>query len=350
MNVTHAQSLTRGTATLPDDDHRSSPRRRPQVVSPTRGMASHHDSESALSECKLCPRRCGVDRMSGERGYCRSGNALRLYRWGPHFGEEPPISGVNGAGTIFFSHCTLGCLYCQNYPWSQEDKGEDITPERLAEIMEELHGKGCHNIDLVSPTPWLPLIREAANLTDSDKKLPFVYNSSGFDLTETLDEYSDLIDIALTDLRYSNEDLAAYASGSREYVEAARNALLWHCTHLGPLETDDDDIAMSGVICRLLVLPGHPEDAIDNLRWIADNIGPELSVSIMSQYTPAWRAVSNGDWGRRVAEEEYMLVTDEAESLGFENGWIQPFEMEEDNSLLGCEMTAGEGQVGQNRK
>lgn len=276
---------------------------------------------------------------------------MRLYRWGPHFGEEPPLSGTNGAGTLFFSHCTLNCLYCQNFPWSQEQKGDDVTPERLAQIMIELKQKGCHNWDLVSPTPWLPLIREAVSLIpDSDKTLPFVYNSSGFESLDTLDEYSDLIDIALTDLRYSTPELAKAASGSAEYVDTARKALYWYCTHLGPLETDDEDIAMRGVICRLLVLPGHPEEAVNNLRWIADNIGPELCVSIMSQYTPAWRAVGNGEWGRKVTEAEYGIVTEEAERLGFETGWIQPFESADDNSLLGCEMSAGEGQAGRKQQ
>lgn len=276
---------------------------------------------------------------------------MRLYRWGPHFGEEPPLSGTNGAGTLFFSHCTLNCLYCQNFPWSQEQKGEDVTPERLAQIMLELKQKGCHNWDLVSPTPWLPLIREAVSfIPDSDKTLPFVYNSSGFESLDTLNEYSDLIDIALTDLRYSTPELAKAASGSAEYVDASRKALYWHCTHLGPLETDDEDIATRGVICRLLVLPGHPEEAVNNLRWIADNIGPELCVSIMSQYTPAWRAVGNGDWGRKVTEAEYGIVTEEAERLGFETGWIQPYESVDDNSLLGCEMSAGEGQAGRKQE
>lgn len=217
--------------------------------------------------------------------------------------------------------------------------------------MIELKQKRCHNWDLVSPTPWLPLIREAVSLIpDSDKTLPFVYNSSGFESLDTLDEYSDLIDIALTDLRYSTPELAKAASGSAEYVDTARKALYWYCTHLGPLETDDEDIAMRGVICRLLVLPGHPEEAVNNLRWIADNIGPELCVSIMSQYTPAWRAVGNGEWGRKVTEAEYGIVTEEAERLGFETGWIQPFESADDNSLLGCEMSAGEGQAGRKQQ
>lgn len=301
----------------------------------------------ALNACHLCPRHCNANRLAGELGFCRSGSAPRIYRWGPHFGEEPPISGTNGAGTIFFSHCTLNCLYCQNYRWSQEDSGENISPPELTNIMRDLAQKGCHNWDLVSPTPWLPQIREAKSLlSGSDKTLPFVYNSSGFESLETLSEYSDLIDVALTDLRYSSPNLAASASGARNYVDVARNALLWFCTHLGPLETDDNGIAQRGVICRLLVLPGHPYEAIENLRWIANHIGPELSVSIMSQYTPAWHAIGNGNWGRKVTREEYEIVTDEAERLGFENGWIQPFDAADDNSLLGCEMSAGEGSVG----
>ena len=308
-------------------------------------------ASEALSACRLCPRGCGVNRLEGRTGWCRSGAAARLFRWGPHFGEEPPVSGTRGAGTLFFSNCTLKCLYCQNYRWSQEGAGEDVTPQRLAEIMAGLARKGCHNWDLVSPTPWLPLIREATNfLPAGDKRLPFVYNSSGFESLCTLDEYSDLADIALVDLRYSSPGLAALASGSAEYVDCSRKALLWFCARLGPLETDDEGIAQRGVICRLLVLPGHPEEAVENLRWIADNIGPELCVSIMSQYTPAWRAVGNGDWGRRPTREEYGLVTDEAERLGFESGWIQPFDAADDDSLLGCEMSAGEGRAGRQQQ
>ena len=306
--------------------------------------------ESEISPCRLCPRRCGANRAAGKTGWCGSGAAPRIYRWGPHFGEEPPISGTRGAGTIFFSRCTLRCLYCQNHPWSQEGKGEDFTIDGLVEIMRSLAEKGCHNWDLVSPTPWLPFIAEArrryAERFGVDKLLPFVYNSSGFESLEVLGEYADLADIALTDLRYSTPGLARAASGAAEYVQAARDALLWFCARLGPLETDGDGIARKGVVCRLLVLPGHPEEAVGNLRWIAENIGPELDVSLMSQYTPAWRAVGNGDWGRRVTAEEYALATEEAERLGFESCWIQPLDAAGDDSLLGYEMSAGEGRAG----
>ena len=290
---------------------------------------------------------CGADRASGRIGVCGAGSTLRLFRYGPHHGEEPPISGERGSGTLFFSHCPLKCLYCQNYPWSQQGQGEDITVSRLSEIMAELRDKECHNWNLVTATQWLPLVREAVEpFIASGGRLPFVYNTSGYERLETLEEYADLIDIALTDLRYATPALARRGSAAADYVEVSRRALLWFCGRLGPLDLDDEGIARKGVICRLLVLPGHPEEAIANLRWIAENIGNELDVSVMSQYTPVHRASENGEFGRRVTREEYEMVTDEAERLGFENGWIQPYEEDASSSLVGCEMQAGEGTVG----
>ena len=300
-----------------------------------------------FKSCTLCPRMCGADRTAGRTGVCGAGAKLRLFRYGPHHGEEPPISGERGSGTLFFSHCPLKCLYCQNYPWSQQGQGEDITVARLTEIMAELRDKGCHNWNLVTATQWLPLVREAAvPLIASGKRLPFVYNTSGYERLETLEEYADLIDIALTDLRYATPELARRGSAAADYVDVARRALLWFCSRLGPLDVDVEGIARKGVICRLLVLPYHPEEAIANLRWIAENIGTELDVSVMSQYTPVHRAAQNGEFGRRVTREEYEMVTDEAERLGFENGWIQPYEDDASSSLIGCEMSAGEGVVG----
>jgi len=305
-------------------------------------------NQNEWQACRLCPRRCGVDRAGGARGYCGAGTQVRVFRHGPHFGEEPPITGTRGSGTIFFSHCTLRCLYCQNYPWSQEHRGEDLDIARLRGILAGLADQGCHNWNLVSPTPWLPAIREAvAPLIARDRRLPFVYNTSGFESTDTLAAYRDLADIALTDLRYARPETAAEASDAAGYVEAARASLQWFWQALGPLQVDDDGLARRGTICRLLVLPGHEDEAVANLAWIARHIGTELHISLMSQYTPVYRALERPGWNRWVAADAYRRVTDAAEAMGFENGWIQPPGAADDTTLLGCEMPAGHGAAGE---
>ena len=152
------------------------------------------DFNSVLSHCELCPRMCGVNRLAGEHGFCRAGNELEIYRYAPHHGEEPPISGRKGSGTVFFSRCTLKCLYCQNYPWSQEGAGKKITVEKLAAILRELRDEGCHNWNLVSPTHWLPMIYSALESVKKDgKMLPVVYNTSGYERVETIEKYGGKI-------------------------------------------------------------------------------------------------------------------------------------------------------------
>jgi len=302
---------------------------------------------SPLSACRLCPRACGVNRLAGQVGYCKAGALPRVFRYGPHFGEEPPVSGTRGSGTIFFSHCTLRCVYCQNHPWSQANQGDDLSIEALREIFRSVAQKGCHNWNLVSPTPWLPQIREAVTpLLRAGISLPFVYNTSGFEAREALDTFSELADIALIDLRYATSAAALEGSDARSYVDASRQALLWFWNRLGPLETDAEGIAKRGVICRLLALPGRVSEAIANLEWLAENVGTEVHVSVMSQYTPVHRAAKMQGWDRTVCREEYELLTDAADSLGFENGWIQDFEGDAPADLLGQSMSAGEGAVG----
>jgi len=300
-----------------------------------------------LRSCRLCPRACGVDRLAGQLGYCKAGVLPRVFRYGPHFGEEPPVSGTRGSGTVFFSHCTLRCVYCQNHPWSQAGEGEDLSTEALRGIFRGLAEKGCHNWNLVSPTPWLPQIREAVSpLLRAGISLPFVYNTSGFELPATLESFGELADIALIDLRYAAPDSAAEGSDARRYVEASRRAFLWFWERLGPLQTDAGGIAKRGVICRLLALPGRVSEAIANLEWLAGNAGTGVHVSVMSQYTPVYQALRLEGWDRKVFEEEYSLLTEAAEDLGFENGWIQEFEGEAPADLLGQTMHPGEGAVG----
>ena len=306
------------------------------------------DPLAPLTACQLCPRACGVDRLSERRGYCGAGAQPRVFRHGPHFGEEPPLSGTRGSGAVFFSHCTMRCIYCQNYPWSQQAQGEDLELPQLTAIFRQLTVRGCHNWNLVSPTPWLPQIRAAlAPLFKDGIRLPIIYNSSGFESPETLAQFRDLADVALVDLRYANRATAAEASDCPGYVQSSRATLAWFWNNLGVLRTDADGMAVRGVVCRVLVLPGHADEAIDNLRWLAEAVGTDIHVSVMSQYTPVYGAQRKPGWDRRVTAEEYGRVTAAVEDFGFAQGWVQEFENGASPAeLLGCNMPAGEATVG----
>ena len=312
-----------------------------------------------IGKCELCPRRCGK-----RPGFCGAGEAPRVFRWGPHFGEEPPLTGERGSGCVFFSRCTMKCLYCQNSPWSWRGEGVDKTIPELTAIFRELAVKDrVENWNLVSPTPYLPFIREAVKpLFDEGIRLPFVWNSSGYERVETLEEYSDLCDWALFDLRYSRDETARRASGTPDYVEHARAAVKWawekgkkgigagqpekdfnhHCTPTPPTYTSSS----VNLIVRILVLPGHADEAIENLAWLATELSNEIPVSIMSQFTPAYKALETPPFNRGVTEEEYASVTEAAADFGFENGWIQGFGAADPKlALLGENMPAAHGVV-----
>ena len=291
-----------------------------------------------MSGCELCPRRCGAARFgeSPKAGWCGALNGPRVFRWGPHFGEEPPLSGERGSGCVFFSRCTMRCLYCQNSPWSWGGEGRDMSVAELAKIFRDLACKDrVENWNLVSPTPYLPYIREAvAPLKAEGIRLPFVWNSSGYERVETLEEYSDLCDWALFDLRYSRDDTAKLASAAPGYVAASRAAVRWAWEN------------RKGLIVRVLVLPGHADEAIENLAWLATELSNEVQVSIMSQYTPAYRAKETPPFDRGVAEEEYESVTEAAADFGFVNGWTQGFGAADPKlAFLGENMGADHGIV-----
>jgi putative pyruvate formate lyase activating enzyme len=294
--------------------------------------------------CSLCPRRCGAQRSDGRVGVCGGGKSARVYRYGLHGGEEPPVSGTRGSGAVFFSGCTLSCLYCQNWPWSQEGRGEDCTVEGLAAIFARLRGDGAHNLNLVSPTPWLPLVQDAlARVNAGADRVPVVYNTSGYENVEVLRECGGegLADIYLTDLRYARAESARIGSGAGDYVTTARRALLEMWRQTGPLRLDENGVALSGTICRLLTLPGRAGEAVENLHWLADHVGPRLAVSVMAQYRPAWRALDRADeWNRSITRREYDRVRDAAETLGFD-GWIQEYEEQPDDRLAGFRMPPG---------
>ena len=295
--------------------------------------------------CELCPRKCGK-----RPGYCGAADSPRVFRWGPHFGEEPPITGERGSGCVFFSRCTMKCLYCQNSPWSWKGEGVDKTIPELTAIFRELAVKdGVENWNLVSPTPYLPFIREAVEpLFREGLRLPFVWNSSGYERVETLEEYEDLCDWALFDLRYSNDETAIAASSAPGYVEASRAAVkwAWEKKTARTLTADSRQPTASGLIVRILVLPGHADEAIENLAWLATELSNEIPVSIMAQYTPAYKALETPPFDRPVTEAEYESVTEAAADFGFENGWIQGYEASDPKlALWGENLSADHGTV-----
>lgn len=297
--------------------------------------------------CELCPRKCCAARfgVDPKAGYCGALNAPRVFRWGPHFGEEPPITGERGSGCVFFSRCTMKCLYCQNSPWSWKGEGVDKTIPELTEIFRELAVKDkVENWNLVSPTPYLPYIREAVQpLFKEGIRLPFVWNSSGYESLETLEEYQDLCDWALFDLRYANDATAIAASQAPGYVKTARAAVKWAWDRTrGTSGTS----RTGGLIVRVLVLPGHADEAIENLAWLATEVSNEVPISVMAQYTPAYKALETPPFDRPVTEEEYESVTEAAADFGFENGWIQGYEASDPKlALLGENMGADHGVV-----
>lgn len=288
--------------------------------------------------CELCPHRCGADRFGGSgAGFCGALDKPRVFRWGPHFGEEPPITLKRGSGCVFFSRCTMKCLYCQNSPWSWKGAGEDKSVEELAGIFRSLVlDDKIENINLVSPTPYLPFIREAADIIRKEGiKIPYVWNSSGYERVEVLEEYRELCDWALFDLRYSRDETARRLSSAPGYVDAARAAVKWAYEKSGV-----------DLIVRILVLPGHHEEAIENLAFLATELSNEIPVSVMSQFTPAYKALETPPLNRSVTEEEYEEVVEAAADFGFENGWIQGYEASDPKlALLGENMTENHGVV-----
>ena len=252
------------------------------------------------------------------------------------------MSGVRGSGTVFFSRCTLQCLYCQNYPWSQEGAGEATDAAGLAGMFERLRAEGCHNWNLVSPTPWLPWAveaRELARRTGPD--LPVVYNTSGYERVETLRALDGWVQVYLTDLRYARAESAAEGSRARDYVDAARAALLEMWRQTGPLDCDEQGVARRGTICRVLVLPGRAGEAVETLGWLAEHVGTDLAVSVMAQYTPAYRAVGRDPWGRRPTRDEYEAVVEAVERYGFGAGWVQEYDAPSPDDLVGYNMNPG---------
>ena len=278
-----------------------------------------------LRHCMLCPRACGVDRLAGEVGYCRSGSAAKVASYNVHMWEEPPISGVGGSGTIFFSNCTARCLFCQNYPISQLGGGKEVSDQRLAEMMLWLQTHGCHNINLVTPTHFVPPILVALEIAARrGLHIPLIYNTSGYDTVDTLRLLDGVVDIYLPDAKYAEDAVAQRISGFRDYVANNRAALREMRRQVGTaLVLDHESIAQRGMIIRHLILPDGLSQTPAVLQWIASNISPRVYVSLMAQYFPAYQACGHHELGRRLTPEEYEAGLAALEAAGLQNGWQQ---------------------------
>ena len=280
---------------------------------------------ASVGSCDLCLRNCKVDRLRGQTGFCGETSDITVYSSGPHHGEEPPLSGSKGSGTIFFSGCNMGCVYCQNYKFSQSGEGKRIKILELSRMMLQLQAEGCHNINLVSPTHFVPGILEALSQAFRDGlELPIVYNTGGYDSLHVIKALEGVVDVYLPDMRYSSDAMAGKYSSSPGYVANNRAIVKEMFRQVGSLE-EDDGIAVKGLVIRLLVLPGDISGTKETLRFIASELGREVHISLMSQYYPAHKASSYGELSRRVNRGEYEEAVDTMKSLGMHNGWVQPF-------------------------
>ena len=285
-------------------------------------------SENPYGACALCPRRCGARRAQGRPGRCGMTSELRVARSALHFWEEPPISGEAGSGTIFFSGCPLGCVYCQNHEISGGGFGLPATTARLAEMMLELQGAGALNINLVTALHFAPQVREAVTLArEAGLGLPIVCNTSGYELPEVVRALAGTVDVWLTDFKYASSSLAGELSAAPDYPDAAASALaamLEGVATAGGRALGDDGRMLRGVIVRHLVLPGHVDDTCAVLDRVWEIAGNDADLSLMNQYTPNDRCRrAGGELARGVTEEEYELALCHADDLGFERIWWQ---------------------------
>jgi len=270
--------------------------------------------------CNICPRECGVDR-SFKKGFCGVPEEFYLARAAKHYWEEPPISGTNGSGTVFFSGCNLGCVFCQNYNISHNCKGKAVSDERLKEIFTELISDGVHNINLVNPTHYA--LRLGKVLSEYKSSVPVVYNSSGYEKTETLKESEGLIDIYLPDLKYIKPERSLKYSKAEDYFDYASKALLEMKKQCPENIYDEKGIMQKGLIVRHLVLPKNTNQSIEILSWIKNNLGEDTAVSLMSQYTPFGKIEGIPELQRKITAREYEKVITAAENMGFSNLFLQ---------------------------
>ena len=273
--------------------------------------------------CRLCPRRCGANREIGV-GRCGVGSAVKLARAALHFWEEPCISGEEGSGTVFFSGCPLGCVFCQNYQLSAGHFGKEVSLERLGEIFLELQAQGANNINLVTGGHYIPQIVRALDQVKARLNIPVVYNSSGYETVEALRQLKGYVDVYLPDLKFVSSQRSQRYCAAPDYFEVASQAILEMFSQVGPVQFDERGILQRGMIVRHMVMPNGVEDSMDALTWIAEHLPlDEILVSIMSQYTPFYRSGEFPEINRRLTQEEYDRVLDWMDCMGIEDGFVQ---------------------------
>lgn len=277
-----------------------------------------------FKDCVLCPRACHVDRASGQLGYCRLPAKIVMDCALAHHGEEPPLSGKRGAGTIFLSSCNLGCVYCQNYQISQSTEGRQLDTVQLMEVMLDLQNRHCHNIEPVTPTPQAPLVMEALFLArERGLTIPFVYNCGGYENPDVIGLLDGMVDIYLPDFKYGLEEDAVEFSAAPGYPRFALDSLKEMVRQVGDDLELENGVAKKGVIVRHLVLPGKIENSKEVLKLIKKEISLNVPISLMSQYTPVAPVRQHPLLGRRINKDEYKQVLDFALKLGFKNLFIQ---------------------------
>ncbi|MBP3831380.1 MAG: radical SAM protein [Clostridia bacterium] len=277
-----------------------------------------------LDKCEICPRKCEVNRNNNQIGWCKSTDRVKIGLYSTHDFEEPCISGDKGSGTVFFSNCTMNCIFCQNYEISQLGKGKEISIEELSNIFIMQQEKGVHNINLVTPTSYVYQIIEAIKIAKAKGlNIPIVYNTNGYENIETIKALNGYVDVYLPDLKYAEEKLAIEYSGAKNYFEVATNAIKEMIKQVGNIKLNEDGIIQKGVIIRHLVLPNHIENSKKVLLWIKQNLPNDIYVSIMAQYFPTYKAKENQELNRKLTKKEWEQIEKYVEEIDIENGFIQ---------------------------
>ncbi len=277
-----------------------------------------------IKKCKICPHQCKVNRLEGKKGLCGADNKIKVALATLHFYEEPCISGKNGSGAVFFSHCNMKCKFCQNYEISWEGKGKEITVQELANMFLELKQKGADNINLVTPTIYTYQIIEAIKIAkEKGLDIPIIYNSNGYESVQTLKDLEGYIDVYLPDLKYFDNEIALKFSGIKNYFECATKAIQEMYRQVGSPVLNDDGLIQKGLIIRHLVLPNYIENSKKVLNWIHSNMDSNVYVSLMAQYFPCYQAKNIQELNRKLTKEEYKEIEEYVYALNIQNGYMQ---------------------------